>query len=270
MKATAIQMGKVYSITFGKNTTNVKVVGFNNKTGSWNCETELGKTIPIKDSKRFLKEVKPKEPKPKKEKTMDEPPQDSPPNSDMSDFARELTDDNVVENDFENETGDDIDNSFEDEKESEEYVEQSEAEQTDDENLQALAKAARETSLRATITKRAYEYGFCSQSVANEAFADAHAARDAFYKAGGKRPASKSGRSNGAMSGIDAAYQVLKEEGRPMRAKEITELALSRNYCILHGLTPDATISASIEIEIKRKGEQSRFVKVDKGLFAIR
>jgi hypothetical protein len=105
MKATAIQMGKLYEISFGKNTTKVKVVGFNNKTGSWSCETELGKCIPIKDSKRFLKEIKPKESKLKKEKTVDEPSQDSPPKSDMSDFVKELMDDhveNIVENDFEN------------------------------------------------------------------------------------------------------------------------------------------------------------------------
>jgi hypothetical protein len=244
----------------------------------------LGKTIPIKDAKRFLKEVKSKEPKLKKEKTVDEPSQELKiSKSGMSDFARELMDDNVdniVENDFEN-TIDNVDNeetfsndsddSFEDEKEASEYYEeQPKAKSADDAELKALAKTAREMSLRATIAKRAEEYGVCSQSIVTEAFADAHAARTAFYNAGGKRPTNKSGRSNGAMSGIDAAYKVLQEEGRPMRAKEITELASSRNYCILHGLTPDATISASIEIEIKRKGELSRFVKVDKGLFAIR
>jgi hypothetical protein len=54
-----------------------------------------------------------------------------------------------------------------------------------------------------------------------------------------------------------------------MRAKEITQLAQERGYYELHGATLDATISAAIETEMKRKGETSRFAKADKGLFVV-
>jgi hypothetical protein len=52
----------------------------------------------------------------------------------------------------------------------------------------------------------------------------------------------KSGQTIGAMFGLDAACRVLQEEGRPMRVKEILQLALERDYCELRGRTPDATI----------------------------
>ncbi|HBT76026.1 MAG TPA: hypothetical protein DEB39_03675 [Planctomycetaceae bacterium] len=72
------------------------------------------------------------------------------------------------------------------------------------------------------------------------------------------------------MSGINAAYKILVEEARPMKVKEITELAMQRGYCDLPGATPSATISSAIQREIKTKQETSRFVKTDKGLFAAR
>ncbi len=57
MKVTEIKIGKSYEITSGRNKTAVKVSGFNAQTGSWECETENGKTISVKDAKRFLAEV---------------------------------------------------------------------------------------------------------------------------------------------------------------------------------------------------------------------
>jgi hypothetical protein len=57
MKATDIKIGKTYEVTAGRNKTKVKVANFNARTGSWECETESGKTISIKDAKRFLAEV---------------------------------------------------------------------------------------------------------------------------------------------------------------------------------------------------------------------
>ena len=72
------------------------------------------------------------------------------------------------------------------------------------------------------------------------------------------------------LSGINAAYKILVEEARPMKVKEITELAMQRGYCDLPGATPSATISSAIQREIKAKLEASRFVKTDKGMFAAR
>ncbi|HBT75737.1 MAG TPA: hypothetical protein DEB39_02165, partial [Planctomycetaceae bacterium] len=76
--------------------------------------------------------------------------------------------------------------------------------------------------------------------------------------------------TNEKLSGLNAAYKILVEEARPMKVKEITELAMQRGYCDLPGATPSATISSAIQREIKAKQEASRFVKTDKGLFAAR
>ena len=72
------------------------------------------------------------------------------------------------------------------------------------------------------------------------------------------------------VSGLDAAHRVLSESGRPMKAKEIIETAMQNGYCDLKGATPDLTISAAIQREIKAKGDASRFVKAERGLFAAR
>ena len=55
MKATNIQIGKSYEVTHGRGTTTAKVLGINQKTGAWICETINGKEITIGDAKRFLK-----------------------------------------------------------------------------------------------------------------------------------------------------------------------------------------------------------------------
>ncbi len=84
-------------------------------------------------------------------------------------------------------------------------------------------------------------------------------------------PKTKTAKPDGEkLSGLNAAYKILVEEARPMKVKEITELAMQRGYCDLPGATPSATISSAIQREIKAKQEASRFVKTDKGLFAAR
>ena len=80
----------------------------------------------------------------------------------------------------------------------------------------------------------------------------------------------KSGKPNGKMSGLDAAYRVLTEAGRPMNVREIFETANRNKYCGLKGATPTLTIYAAILREVKLKGRASRFVKTDRGLFAAR
>ena len=96
---------------------------------------------------------------------------------------------------------------------------------------------------------------------------EAEAAKDAAEKAG---VALKSGgRSNGILSGKEAALRVLQEEGRPMRARELCDLAHERGYCDMPGKTPWATIAATLTTDINEKGDKSRFKKVGLGLFTI-
>jgi len=60
MKATSIQIGKMYEVKAGRNTTTVKVESFNPKTGGWVCGTQGGKTFNVKDAARFVREIVPK------------------------------------------------------------------------------------------------------------------------------------------------------------------------------------------------------------------
>ena len=83
-----------------------------------------------------------------------------------------------------------------------------------------------------------------------------------------KNERAKGGKPNGVLSGLDAAHRVLAEGGRPMRVKEIAEIALANGLCKLKGATPEFTISAAIQREIK--SGSPRFVKTGKGLFAAR
>lgn len=76
----------------------------------------------------------------------------------------------------------------------------------------------------------------------------------------------KGGKKKGTISGLDAAAQVLAESTEPLNVKQITELALERGWAP-EGKTPTNTLSAAIQMEIKRKGDDSRFAKAGKGLF---
>jgi hypothetical protein len=239
MKVTSIQIGRSYEITFGKSLSKVKVKNFDPKHGSWICETESGKSMSIKDPKRFLKEIKPKEPK--QETATDSIKDDKikngkmkiPPKKKSANLPSKPIQQPVPKADI----------------------------------AQQLLAAMHAVVTRANIAKRACDYGFCSEKIVKEAEQEAETARADVRAAGITER--KGGHTIGAMSGLDAAYKVLQEERRPMHAKEITQLAQERGYCELRGRTPDATIAAAIEIEMKRKGNDSRFTKADKGLFTI-
>ncbi|MDR0611853.1 MAG: winged helix-turn-helix domain-containing protein [Planctomycetaceae bacterium] len=206
----------------------------------------------VKDSKRFLKEIKPKEPT----KALKEPKEFKKPKG--------------------------FNESNESKIPKQKFVDQSKEQGNATVPMKTLPKksapfngdlaakllaAARSATIRANIAKRAFEYGFCSENLVKEAEREAETARTDVRNAGITER--KGGHTIGVMSGLDAAYKVLLEEGRPMRVKEILKLALEKGYCELRGRTPDATISAAMETEMKRKGNASRFTKVDKGLFAV-
>ncbi|MHB1158320.1 MAG: winged helix-turn-helix domain-containing protein [Phycisphaerales bacterium] len=70
-------------------------------------------------------------------------------------------------------------------------------------------------------------------------------------------------------SGLDAAAQVLKDKGEPMRCKDIVQAMLDKGMWQTGGRTPSATIYSAILREINTKGNESRFKKTDRGLFTI-
>lgn len=144
------------------------------------------------------------------------------------------------------------------------------APEVSDELKAALKEKAVETQKKARIAAQAFEAGVgkITQKDVEDLAREAAAAKEKAIVAG-VIFASKGGRSLGKMSGKDAAYQVLLEEGRPMNAREICDLAHERGYCDLTGATPDATIAAALVTDINRKGDMSRFKKTGPGLFAV-
>jgi len=80
----------------------------------------------------------------------------------------------------------------------------------------------------------------------------------------------KKERSDGTVSGIEAAYIVLKDAAEPLNIRQIMEQINQQGLAKLSGKTPWATVSAAMQREIGIKGTASRFVKTGKGLFAAR
>ncbi len=90
--------------------------------------------------------------------------------------------------------------------------------------------------------------------------------RSANRTSGRKRP-SKAGTR---MSALDAAEKVLSESKQPLRSKEMIErMGMQGYWTSPGGKTPHATLYAAIQREIETKGKQTRFKKLDRGLFAL-
>jgi hypothetical protein len=75
-----------------------------------------------------------------------------------------------------------------------------------------------------------------------------------------------------AMSLLDAAAHILSlGTGNPMRCKDIVDLAVKRQlWTPRKGKTPASTLYAAILREISTKGTDSRFVKTERGKFALK
>jgi hypothetical protein len=72
------------------------------------------------------------------------------------------------------------------------------------------------------------------------------------------------------VSALDAAAQVLKVAGKPMRAQElIAAMAEQGLWKTPGGKTPHATLYAAMLREITAKGKNARFAKVERGQFAF-
>lgn len=81
-----------------------------------------------------------------------------------------------------------------------------------------------------------------------------------------KNPSDKSKR----VSALDAAAQVLKSAGKPMRAKELIDAMAEQGlWKSPGGATPHATLYAAMLREAREKGSESRFRRLDRGMFTI-
>ncbi len=69
---------------------------------------------------------------------------------------------------------------------------------------------------------------------------------------------------------LDAARQVLTQEGGPLHYKEITRRALKLGSWHPSGKTPEATLNAQISSSIKKHGGRSPFRRVSPGVFTLK
>jgi hypothetical protein len=73
------------------------------------------------------------------------------------------------------------------------------------------------------------------------------------------------------LSALDAAAKVLGETGQSLNCKELIAVMAAKGYWNSpKGRTPASTLYSAILRELKSKGEQSRFVKSQRGKFAYR
>jgi hypothetical protein len=73
------------------------------------------------------------------------------------------------------------------------------------------------------------------------------------------------------ISALDAATQILKSAGKPMRAQEIISAMAGKGlWSSPKGKTPHATLYSSMLREIATKGRAARFERTDRGLFAFK
>ena len=69
---------------------------------------------------------------------------------------------------------------------------------------------------------------------------------------------------------LDSAYKVLEKERRPLSAQEITGIAVEEKFLVSEGATPWQTMKAKLSVDILRHGDNSLFMRSDKGKFALR
>ena len=91
--------------------------------------------------------------------------------------------------------------------------------------------------------------------------------------ASAKEPAAKKTSAKAAdkkLSAINAAAKVLGESQEPLNTKELVEQMEAKGYWKSPGgKTPEATLYSAIAREIKKKGDESRFRKVERGRFEL-
>jgi hypothetical protein len=69
---------------------------------------------------------------------------------------------------------------------------------------------------------------------------------------------------------VDAAIQIMKEKGTPMNCGDVVKAVLEKKLWTTEGKTPASTLYASFLREIQKKGADARFVKTDRGKFALK
>jgi restriction system protein len=69
---------------------------------------------------------------------------------------------------------------------------------------------------------------------------------------------------------LEAAKEVLRQAGSPLRAEEIAKRAIAAGWLETSGKTPHATMNACLSVAVKKRGEESRFVRTAPSTFGLR
>jgi restriction system protein len=72
------------------------------------------------------------------------------------------------------------------------------------------------------------------------------------------------------MTALEAIETVLSEAGQPLDCKTITQRVLEKQLWKTNAQDPEQSIAAYLSVDIKYKGEQSRFQRTAPGTFALR
>ena len=82
---------------------------------------------------------------------------------------------------------------------------------------------------------------------------------------------SKKPKSDAKLSAIDAAAKVLADSREPRNCKALIEVMTDKGlWKSPGGATPHATLYSALLREINAKGADARFVKVERGQFAVK
>ena len=68
---------------------------------------------------------------------------------------------------------------------------------------------------------------------------------------------------------VYAAAEILRESGRSLHYKKITEQAIEKHLIKSSGKTPDQSMYSAIIKDIKSKGTSSKFITLGKGKFSL-
>ncbi|MEA1964417.1 MAG: winged helix-turn-helix domain-containing protein [Candidatus Aerophobetes bacterium] len=68
---------------------------------------------------------------------------------------------------------------------------------------------------------------------------------------------------------LDAAYEILKMVGEPLKSEDITRRALDLGLLKTKGKTPAYTMAARLHCDVRDNGPRSRFIKVGPNLFGL-
>lgn len=75
------------------------------------------------------------------------------------------------------------------------------------------------------------------------------------------------------MTFLEAAYEILKKQGSPMRVGEITKLAMRKRMIETHGKTPASTMAGCLYRAVNAeypKDISSKFVRVEGGYWGLK